>query len=79
MVWSCSHRQAHPVLGTALGQRQGQRNLVRGEPGLQFGNGVVVTPAGIRDGTGSVRHHAHLPHQKWQYPTWPGSYLVRKE
>jgi hypothetical protein len=44
-----AHRQAHPVLGAALGQRQGQRNLARGEPGLQLGNGVVATPAGVRD------------------------------
>ena len=44
-----AHRQVHPVLRTALRQRQGQRNLVRGEPGLQLGNGVVAAPAGVRD------------------------------
>jgi hypothetical protein len=44
-----AHRQVHPVLGTALGQRQGQRNLVRGEVGLQLGHGIAVPPAGVRD------------------------------
>jgi hypothetical protein len=44
-----AHRQVHPVLGTALGQRQGQRNLVRGEPGLQLGHGVGFGFADVRD------------------------------
>jgi hypothetical protein len=48
-LWGQAHRQVHPVLGAALGQRQGQRNLVRGEVGLQLGNGIAVTLAGVRD------------------------------